>query len=317
MKVLEGAQVSNGGSGAVANGGDGTTVKVGNDSEYETNTVSNPVPDDPVKAEKPAEGKEAGGALKVGDEITYEISFANYKTEPATVTVKDKLDKNVAYVSADNGGVYDETAHTVTWTINNVPAGDKGKVSLTVKVLEGAQVSNGGTGAVANGGDGTTVKVGNDSEYETNTVSNPVPDDTISLTVIKIWDDNNNAYGLRPRALTVRLYNNSEVRPIHVVTLNAANGWQATVSGLPIYNSDGTLATYRWVEAEVAGYTSSVAIRTDGTAIFTNRYRPRPVVPGTPETPPAPTPNPPIELEDYGTPLGIDVEINNVGDTFD
>ena len=64
------------------------------------------------------------------------------------------------FVSADNGGK--EADGVVTWTLKNVPAGKTGKVTLTVKVLEGALESNGGPGKVVNGGETATVKVGND-----------------------------------------------------------------------------------------------------------------------------------------------------------
>ena len=96
MKVLAGALESNGGEGKVVNGGDNTSVKVGNDSEYTLNTVENPVPEEPEKKEtEPYEGTGVLGAVKVGDEITYEISYKNYKAEAADVVIKDTLDPNV------------------------------------------------------------------------------------------------------------------------------------------------------------------------------------------------------------------------------
>ena len=48
----------------------------------------------------PYEGTGELGGVKVGDEITYEISYKNYKSEAADVTIKDTLDKNVEFVSA-------------------------------------------------------------------------------------------------------------------------------------------------------------------------------------------------------------------------
>jgi uncharacterized repeat protein (TIGR01451 family) len=110
------------------------------------------------------------GAVKVGDEITYKISYKNYKSEAATVLIKDKLDPNVEFVSATNGGT--EADGVVTWTLNDVPAGTTGTVELTVKVLEAASGKK-----VVNGGETTTVKVGNDNEIKLNTVENPVPEE--------------------------------------------------------------------------------------------------------------------------------------------
>ena len=175
VKVLEGALESNKGPGKVVNGGDTATVKVGNDKEFTLEVVENPVPEGPHKKETaPYEGTGVLGAVKVGDQITYEISYKNYKAEAADVVIKDTLDKNVEFVAASDGGV--NTDGVVNWTIKEVAAGKEGKVVLTVKVLEGALESKGGLGKVVNGGDSTTVKVGNDSEYSVETVENPVPE---------------------------------------------------------------------------------------------------------------------------------------------
>ena len=179
VKVLEGALKSQGGTGSVVNGGDTASVKVGNDNEYTLNTVENPVDEyDVEKPHKeevtPYQGTGELSPVKVGDEITYKISYKNYKTIPATVVIKDTLDKNVEFVEASDGGA--NTNGTVTWTIANVAAGATGEVTLKVKVLEGALSSNRGPGKVVNGGDSTTVKVGNDAEQTVEAVENPVPD---------------------------------------------------------------------------------------------------------------------------------------------
>ena len=177
VKVLEGALEKNGGLGEVANGGITSTVKVGNDKEYSLDKVVNPVPKFPAKREiAPYEGIGTLGAVKVGDEITYEILFKNYKSVAADVIIKDKLDKNVEFVSASDNGVYDAATHTVTWTIKGIPADEEGRVTLKVKVLEGALASKGGPGMVVNGGKTSTVKIGNDPEYELELVENPVPE---------------------------------------------------------------------------------------------------------------------------------------------
>ena len=174
VKVLEGALKSQGGNGNVINGGDTATVKVDNDAEYTLNTVENPLPE--KKEVKPYEGTGLLGFVRVGDIITYEIDYRNYKTVEATVTIKDKLDEYVEYAGSEPEGAYDKQTHTVTWTVEKVAAGKADKVVLKVKVLEGALKSQGGAGSVINGGNTATVKVGNDSEYTLNTVENPLPE---------------------------------------------------------------------------------------------------------------------------------------------
>ena len=185
VRVLESAQSSKGGPAKVVNGGDTATVKVGNDPEYTLDTVENPVdeytPEEPHKKETaPYDGNGVLGAVKVGDEITYEISYKNYTTIPQTIVIKDQLDANVAFVSADNGGINDNG--TVRWIIKDVPAGAEGKVTLTVKVLEGALKSKGGPDKVVNGGETATVQIGNDDIYTLEIVENPVKEKSAGTT---------------------------------------------------------------------------------------------------------------------------------------
>lgn len=88
------------------------------------------------------------------------------------------------------------------------------------------------------------------------------------LTVIKVWNDENNFDGLRPENLTVTLYANGQ--PIRTVTLNAANNWTVTVSDLPVYEA-GEPIVYTWSEPVVEGYTTATAV--DGTVTtFTNTH---------------------------------------------
>ena len=135
-------------------------VKVGNKPEQQTETVSNPE-GDPHKTElTPGSGK----TVKVGDEITYQITYVNNTFETADIIVRDPLDKGVDFVSASNGGAYDAATHTVTWTIRGQASGAAGTVTLTVKVNENAAIRVDNT---------AYVKVGNNPEQQTETVSNP------------------------------------------------------------------------------------------------------------------------------------------------
>ena len=183
VQVLEGALASKGGNGKVVNGGSTATVQVGNDSAYTLDLVENPVneynPKDPHKKETaPYVGNGELGPVNVGDEISYQISYKNYKTIAADVVIVDKLDANVEFVSASNGGTYDAVTHTVTWNLTSVPKLTEGNVTLKVKVLEGALSSKQGPGKVVNGGSTATVKVGNDAEFTLDKVENPVEDVT-------------------------------------------------------------------------------------------------------------------------------------------
>ena len=137
--------------------------------------MENQVPEKPEKEETaPYKGNGVLGAVQVGDLVTYEISYRNYKSEAADIVITDKLDIHVAFASASDGGK--NSNGTIIWTLKNVAAGKEGKVTLTVKVLETALETKKGPGRIVNNGDTATVRVGNDNAFTLDTVENPVPE---------------------------------------------------------------------------------------------------------------------------------------------
>ena len=91
---------------------------------------------------------------------------------------------------------------------------------------------------------------------------------TISVSVQKVWDDGNNAEGLRPGSITVQLYRNGDAYG-SPVTLSAGNGWAYTWSGLEAG------ASYGVVETSVpAGYTSSLGGDQNSGYVLTNTLMP-------------------------------------------
>ena len=232
-------------------------VAVGDDPAYDTETVTNPTTKDPVKAEsKPG----AGTAVKAGDEVTYEVSYSNYRPEASDVVITDELDKNVEFVSADNNGKYDADTHTITWTLSKVPAagsdGSAGKVTFTVKVLKSAMKSADGPGKIENE---ASVKVGNDKAVKTNNVENPVPESPVK-TEPKPGED----AGVRPGdKIDYEIsYENYKSEASDVVITDRLDENLAYVSS----SDDGTEkdGTVTWVIKNVpAGSKGSVSLRVE------------------------------------------------------
>ena len=127
-------------------------------------------------------------------------------------------------------------------------------------------------------------------------VINTYMPELISVSVVKIWDDDNNAAGMRPKNLIVTLSNGTRV------TLNEENGWFATVDNLPKY-VNGQLAVYTWKEQEVLGYALSSIVTHNGITVLTNEYRGRK--------------EPPEEFWNVDWQFGTEVTINHVGDCYD
>ncbi|MEK1453346.1 Cna B-type domain-containing protein, partial [Limosilactobacillus fermentum] len=69
------------------------------------------------------------------------------------------------------------------------------------------------------------------------------------VSVIKEWDDNNNSARLRPDSIKVQLYANG-LPTGKAVTLNSANNWQYTWSGL-VKNAKGSRITYTVKEVSI------------------------------------------------------------------
>lgn len=261
-------------------------IKVGDRDPKVTNEVETFIP-----------GKgsvvEDGGELQVGSVLTYTISYKNPEAEATTVTITDKIPKGLDYVegSAGNNASYDADNRTLTWTLENVPAGEKGEVSFKASVNESAveKVEN-----------KATIQIGeNNPKYETNTDSKSVPKSgalaiskTIALTegqgteidtektfefTVALTDSKDKVL---TKAYTYTITNkkdekvsNGEVA--HNGTISLKHGETATITGLPA----GTKFTVTEIAAE--GYTpsseggvinGSVTAEKKAKADFTNTY---------------------------------------------
>ena len=88
---------------------------------------------------------------------------------------------------------------------------------------------------------------------------------TVDVTVSKVWDDDGNRDGIRPKDLRVTLSGGRSV------TLNEGNGWKATLTGLPKY-SGGEEIAYTWTEAGVRDYELSGSVTHGYETVLTNRH---------------------------------------------
>ena len=83
------------------------------------------------------------------------------------------------------------------------------------------------------------------------------PIDTFTeITGTKVWNDENNAFGTRPEAITLTLFS-GDTR-LSEVQATAANGWTYTFGKLPTHDADGNVIPYL-VRDEVTGYDAEMA----------------------------------------------------------
>ncbi|MCR5296212.1 MAG: Cna B-type domain-containing protein [Clostridiales bacterium] len=142
-----------------------------------------------------------------------------------------------------------------------------------------------------------------------NIINNYEPEVT-SVSVSKVWNDNDNAQKIRPTTLAVTLL------PVgRIYVLSADNGWSVTVNNLPT-KINGEPVTYSWTEQETVGYVRENVAVDGAVTVFTNRIVRVPNPPpgnGNPRIPGETW----VVFEEYDTALGMDTIINHVGDCFD
>ena len=123
-----------------------------------------------------------------------------------------------------------KSGNTWTYTYTHLPEADDQGEAYTYRVEE-IQT----TGPA--GGDQYTVT--QNGMNLTNTLTG-----TVNLQVEKLWQDNDNALGLRPDEIIVELCVNGSPDPTRTLTLTAANDWKGSFDGLAKYDSNGALIRY-------------------------------------------------------------------------
>lgn len=243
------------------------SVAIGNEAAVDTNVVDLPVkPEEPEKPKKKATNLDQTGTKKVGDEIVYTIEYHNHLNTVENITVVDKLDEGVDFVSADNGGAYDAETHTVTWKFDKVAPFKGGTVTLTVAVNENARrITDDETTATVD--NAATVEVGNDYTSTSETVKVPVtPDDPTDPTK-KADDKALNAFGMvavgdeLPFTVSYTNYLNT------VATVTVRDTLEEGLTFVSADNGgtyDEATRTVTWVLKDVAPFTSgSVTVITE------------------------------------------------------
>ena len=155
-------------------------------------------------------------------------------------------------------------------------------------------------------------------------VPTPIPGKEIDVSVRKVWQDNRDAAGIRPQAITIKLYRKlttdaeyPERELVSVAISGQGDEWRFTFRNMPRFTESGEEYEYMVREEAETGYSTIY----QNNAIVNVRETP---VPGTspspkPRTTPIPnvTPRPDnptaliyvdgewIYLDDYGVPLGI------------
>lgn len=141
-------------------------------------------------------------------------------------------------------------------------------------------------------------------------ITNTYNPETTSVSVIKLWDDNDNARKIRPSSIAVTLLPVGEI-----YLLTAENDWSLTLEDLPT-RRDGQEVEYSWSEQEIVGYKQTGAAWSGSGLVITNYAQQVPKVPED-EAQPKTVGDLWFIFEEYETALGGEILINHVGDCFD
>lgn len=178
--------------------------------------------------------------------------------------------------TADDQGVYpyrveyDAANNSFKWIIN-VPVENARQVTLsyTLEIDEDAATGEHGTNVSA-----MLDYITTDDKEETFTFEIPVVTYTLTtdFTVEKVWDDADDADGLRPDSLDIQLLADGEPYG-DPVTITEDEGWSHTWDGLPINDADQSKITYSVEELEIPeGYEAAFNESDDGIVIINSHY---------------------------------------------
>lgn len=167
---------------------------------------------------------------------TWEDNSDAYGTRPDGITLALYRKAGTGAEEVVNGAdgkplqpTWVKSGNTWTYTYTHLPEADDQGAVYTYRVEEEP--------IVLEGSDQYTVT--QNGMNLTNTLTG-----TVNLQVEKLWQDNDNALGLRPDEIIVELCVNGSPDPARTLTLTAASDWKGSFDGLAKYDSNGALIRY-------------------------------------------------------------------------
>ena len=309
--------------------GDIVKLNAGNGWKYSWNNLCRNVRDDGVVREikyTVAETKiPEGYVAKITGNASTGFVITNTK-DTGKLVIEKEFDIQIPEEEPEEEEMTTDIEIVKIWDDNNNADGNRPK-SITVHLYAGGEEVRSAKLTAANGwkhkfgelpkfvnGHPITYTVKEDpvrwyvAEIHGYTIRNKYQPEMTSVSVRKVWDDENNKNEYRPASVRMTLSNGVSV------ILNEENGWMASITGLPTM-VNGKPAVYTWTEQEVIGYELESMVTEGTVTTFTSKPWSRPDKPTEGKTPRLPGEE--ITIEEYETPLGVDVIINHVGDCFD
>ena len=119
--------------------------------------------------------------------------------------------------------------------------------------------------------DGRTIKYQVAYEYDDDVTFTIVNTALVDIDVNKVWNDNNNANGDRPDAITVRLY--ADGKQLDIKEIKESDEWKYTFTDLIKYK-DGEEIIYTLTEDNISKYTNVISGNVEDGFTITNTHEP-------------------------------------------
>ena len=205
----------------------------------DTATINNKQKPGSLKISKNVEVTGGSAANLADGTYTFEIWNAD-GTSRITKKADGSTDIGTLQITVTDG-----VADPAELTVDGLTAGTY-LVKETASTNTGTMIDTSVSGYNASlGGIVVTVSPGDVEEVQTAAFTNKY--ETTSVTVKKVWDDNNSSD--RPQSLTVTLLADGEPTD-KTVTLSEQNHWEDSIDGLPKYK-EGVEIDYHWLEGSM------------------------------------------------------------------
>ena len=205
-------------------------------------------------------------ALNLPEEHYLDPQYYDLNPDGTVSITGDRLSaKRIFGLNDGESIVFDNLPEGVTYKVTELKANREGYKTL----LDGQETATGSAG-------GTIA----DKSQDTHTFKNTYT--KVDISAKKVWNDGNNADGIRPQNVTLKIYANGEETD-HVLVLNEGNGWESSlVAVLDRLDAAGEEIIYTVDEApEISGYTGTKSGSIENGFLFTNTHIPeRPERPG-------------------------------------
>ena len=156
------------------------------------------------------------------------------RPESIEITLIGTVNDEIVYTEVKNVSENDNWS----WTFTNAPKYNNGiEISYSIK---------------------ETSVSGYETIYDEDNynVTNSYVPETISIKVIKNWNDYENNDRIRPDSITVKLLTDGVIT--YEITISESDNWTYEFTNLPKYKNQGTLINYSIIEDEVIGYETNI-----------------------------------------------------------